>query len=223
MKPISQWSVKGILEIVRSADRKTLVRYGVIGGAGLLILVFVVWPAWITRFEIKQKIKTIEEQMVSVETLSKSKPILMKNKEQYTKLLKEAKARLFLPGEASLLLGDISKLANEANVVIISSSPKEGGEKFPAPFDKQYEASLYSFTVEGGYHQLGEFVAKLEGNPKILRIQEFDISSPKEKEGGQTLSASLMIAAISAKEQSAEKKKEPGKEKAKSKNKSKMK
>ena len=205
MISLNQITPELIVQWFKQADRKTIIKLGVGIVACVLILVLVVWPAWISRIILKQKIKAIKEQMVSLDELNRGKPELVKNRAEYQKVIKEVRERLFKPGETSLLLGTISKMAVEAQVAIVSSNPKDQNEEFPSPFNKKYESALYDITVEGGYHQLGNFISRLESNAKILRIQNFHLESDEKNEELHT--ATLLIAAISKKEKEKDKEK----------------
>lgn len=186
-----------VIDFFKKVDKKTWIQLGA-AAVGLLVLAFVVvWPAWFKRLEIRKQIKMIEGQIQSVETLSLKKAEWLKNKESYFKLIQGAKGRLHQPGETALLLGAISKLAKESGVSIVSSQPKESASKFPPPFDGLYEASLYDFTIEGGYHDLGKFASQVESNPKLLRIQVFNL---KPKEGTPKIqTAGISLSAVSFK------------------------
>ena len=197
MKPIQQWSAQEIIDFLKKVDKKTWIKVGLGVLAVIGTLIFIVWPAWFQRLEIRTKIKTIESQVKTLETLNKKKPEWLKNKSGYEKFIREVKQRIFMPGESSLLLGAISKIANESNVSIVASQPKEFNEKFPSPFDEQYEASLYDFVVEGSYHDLGNFAGRIESNPKILRFQRFHLK-PNETNNKKHI-GELSLSAVSFK------------------------
>lgn len=186
-----------LVELVKKVPRKV---WGIVAGAavvaGLLIFLIVI-PAWFTRPEIKKQIAGIQMQMATTQNLLLKQPELIKNKTSFLKLSDEVTARLYKPGESSLLLGVISKLAQESNVSVVSSNPKPFEGKFPPPFDVQYEANAYMFTVEGGYHDLAAFISKIENNDKVLRIQTFTVL-PQEKTPGKHL-AELSLTAVSTK------------------------
>ncbi|MSR76977.1 MAG: hypothetical protein EXS63_01950 [Candidatus Omnitrophica bacterium] len=201
MKPITEWTSEDILELLKSIDRPTWIRIGVGSGIGILFILFIAIPAWFTRPGLKSRLADIQGQIQMAEILTLKKPQLLKSRTEAVNFIKTVKGKLFKPGETALLLGTISKLANESKVAIVSSSPKEVSEKFPAPFDTLYEANLCEFTLEGGYHEIGTLAARIESHPKLFRVQNFQIhpSLVKGKEV-TTQMASLTVAAISLKE-----------------------
>ena len=174
-KPLRQWSGADFLEFAKSVDKFTWIKTVIVGTIFGVLLIFVVWPAWVVRMEMRSRMKTIQSSISASENLSKKQTELTKNKEEYLKYIQDTKNRLYTHDEISFLLGAVSKLAQESHVSIVSSHPREFEGKFPAPFDDQYETKLFDFIVEGKYHDLGEMVGRLELNPKILRIQSFGI------------------------------------------------
>ena len=179
MKPIQQWKINDITDFLKGVDKKTWVKAGLISGTLLLVFVLILWPAWFERPQVRSQIKTVKARVQSLEVLRQRKPEWARNKTDYARYIEQIKGRLYMSDEVSLLLGEISKLADRAGVSIIASKPQNADVKFPAPFDQRYDAKLYDFTVEGGYHALGAFVSKLESYPKLLRVETFHLT-PRE-------------------------------------------
>jgi hypothetical protein len=203
VKPLNQMTSADVIAMVKGVDKKTLIKIGA-GAAGFLIVsIFFVWPAWITRLEVRQQVNDLKNQVTMTQNLLRRKPQLLQDKDKYIKFSQEVKSRMFQPGEASLLLGIVSKMAQESKVSIVSSNPKAFGVKFPPPFDVQYVASAYDFTVEGGFHEFGEFISKLENYSKVLRVQTFHImpqdKQDKEEKGDGAHLASLSLTAVASK------------------------
>lgn len=197
MKPIQQWTAADIIDFLKSVDKKTWIKIAVGAGIAAVLIVFIVWPAWIMRLDIRKQIKTIEGQMKSLETLGPKRAEWLKNKELYLKIIEEAKKRLFIPQETSLLLGQISKKAEDAKISIISSMPKEYDSKFPPPFDQQYDASLYQYSLEGGFHEVGKFLASIESNDKLLQLQTAHILPNEASQ--KSHSATVLVTAVAIK------------------------
>ena len=197
MKPLNQLTTQDLIQMAKEVDRKTW--YKIAGGVvgGIVLLVFLIWPAWFKRVQIRVEINDIKNQLAGLELLNQQKPELLKHQEEYKKYIQNAKPRLYQPGETSLLLGSISKLADQSKVAILASKPEEGEQTFPAPFDQQYDGDLYQFTVEGGYHALGEFISKIENNSKLLRVQVFTLSPQEEK--AQSHEAEMVLSVVSLK------------------------
>jgi len=58
----------------------------------------------------------------------------------------------------------------------------------------KYQPSGYEFTMQGGYHELGILVSRIEGHEKLLRIQSLEIR-PDSKTPGRHV-ADLKLWAI---------------------------
>lgn len=200
MKPLNQWSVQDIRGVIQGIDRKAWIKIGAGVTGAVVFLVFIFWPAWMLRPGVRRQVRELEDKIRVMETLTVRRPVLFKTKEDSLKVIQAAKEQLFQPGGTTLLLGSISQLADESKVKIIASSPKDVVEKFPEPFDTQYEGSLYEFTVEGGYHDIGLFVSKIESQAKLLRIHSFYLRPNKESENAVAHLADLGISAVSLKE-----------------------
>ena len=197
MKPLNQITKEDVLNFIKSIDKKTWIKIGIIAVAAVIVFTFVFLPAWITRLEIRKKLKDLENQKAITQNLLLKQPELIKNKENFYKFSVEVKNKLYQPEETSLLLGVISKLAQDSKVSIVASNPRKFEGKFPPPFDTQYEANAYDFTVEGGFHNLADFVSKIENNPKVLRIQTF-LVLPQDK-NYEKHTASLSLTVVSTK------------------------
>lgn len=197
MKPINQMTGADLLELLKKVPPKVWIMVGAGSAVAMVFIFLIVIPAWVTRPKIKKEIESIQMQMATTQNLLLKQPELIKNKTNFLKLSEEVKQRLYKPGESSLLLGVISKLAQESNVSVVASNPKPFEGKFPAPFDAQYEANAYTFTIEGGYHDLALFISKIENNDKVLRIQTYTLL-PQEKSPGKHL-AELGLTAVSTK------------------------
>ncbi len=191
MKPLSQIKPQEIIDFLKKVDKKVWIRIGIISFVVILLLKWVVWPAWFERPQIREQIKALEGQIMVTQALFLKQPQLLKNKGEYSRLISEARARLYDPGESSLLLGAISKLAVESKVSVVASMPKDSEAKFPSPYDSIYEGNTYDFTVEGGYHNLGKFISKIEANAKLLRVETFSLRVRPETPGVHLASVSL--------------------------------
>lgn len=198
VKPLSQMTTADLIEIAKKIDKPTWIKIGIASAVAIVFSVLVVWPAWFQGAKVKGEIAVIESQIVRLQTLKRNEKMWLQNKDEYSKYIKEVKARLFSPGEASLLLGRIAKLADESEVSIISSSPRDGKVEFPKPFDASFKADLYDFTVEGGYHEMAHFINRIESYPQILRVELFQLS-PNEDVPGKHL-AEITLSAVSKKE-----------------------
>lgn len=199
MKPLSQIGPQDVIDFLKTVDKKTWVKSGIAAIGAVLILIFLAGPAWIERPRVRAEIGTLEGQILLTKTLFLKKPQLVESKESYLNLMAEAKAKLYEPGESSLLLGAIAQLAVQSNVSVVASMPKDVPVKFPSPYDASYEGSWYGFAVEGRYHDLGTLVGKIESNAKQLRVEKFTLKSRPETPGVHL--AEMNLSAVSKKKE----------------------
>lgn len=198
MKPLSQMTTQDLIALAKSIDKATWIKIGVGLLVALVLGYLFVIPAWIKRPALKTQIAAVQGQIVQLQTLRRNKTAWTQDKEASLKYMKEVKDRLYFPGESALLLGKISKLADESQIKIVASTPHDAKTEFPKPFDTKYKADYFDFTVEGGYHQIAEFVSRIESYEKILRVESFTVT-PQDKITDRHV-VNLTLSAVSYKE-----------------------
>lgn len=199
-KPFKEWTGQDFVIFLKGIDKKTWIKIGGVAAVLGVVIFFFIIPAWITRGEVKAKVKGFDNQIATLNTLKIREPELKRNKEKTLQFIYSAKERLFEKGEVALLLGQVSKLAQESNVTIISSRPRPTEVTFPVPFDTQYESYQYDFSVEGGYHDIGTFISMIETYPKLLRVELFEVRLGKKDDESSKLVASLSLSAVAFKQ-----------------------
>ncbi len=180
MKPLQQWTKQELIDFLKGVDKRTwvIISASLVGMGVLWILL--IGPAWIERPRLRSEIQKMDAQIRQYQMLDQKRMKLEENQKIFSQLLADAQLRLFGEEDLALLLGQVSKLANDARVDIAASKPKAEAMEFPAPYANRYEAVAYDFTMQGGYHQLGKFSAALESYPKWLRIQKIKITPLKD-------------------------------------------
>lgn len=197
MKPRNQWNTADVIDFVKGIDKKTWLVV-ISGAAGiLLLLVFLILPAWIERPLLRRDLQSMESQIRQVEALSKKRSGWEENQSAYGAVIVKAEDRLFTSEAMGLILGQISKMASESRVDVIASKPFVEKSTFPAPFAAKYHPKGYEFTVQGGYHDLARFVSLVESHPKLLRIQSLQVR-PSEKETERHFASIRLWAILSA-------------------------
>jgi hypothetical protein len=180
MKPLNRWTFADIIAFVKSVDKKTWLTV-LAGGAGFLLLViFLIVPAWIERPLLRRDIQSMEAQIRQVKALSQKRAGWEETQKVFGSLIEETQKRVFTENDMGLLLGQASKFAAESRVDVLASKPL--GEKmvFPAPYNLKYQPSGYEFTMQGSYHDLGMLVSRIENHEKLLRIQRLEIVPDKK-------------------------------------------
>ena len=180
MKPLKQLTMAEVIGFVKRVDKKTWVTVAVTVVGVMLLWVVLIYPAWIERPALRREIQEMTKQIIQVNTLNEKRPVLEENLKVYEDVLGKTKERLFTSEGIGLLLGQVSKLADESHVEVLSSQPLDEKITYGAPYNAKYSANGYEFTVQGGYHDLGRLVGRIESYDKLLRIQQFQIN-PSDK------------------------------------------
>jgi len=180
MKTAKQLTMADIIGLAKTVDKKTWVTAGVTA-VGLMLLWFVmIGPAWIERPALRREIHEMTTQINQVNILNQKRPILEQNLKVYGDVLAKTKERVYTFEGIGLLLGQISKLADESRVEVLASRPQLEKVIYAAPYNAKYAASGYEFTVQGGYHDLGKLAGRIESYDKLLRIQRLQITSSEK-------------------------------------------
>ncbi len=183
MKIPDQLAKSQIIEFVKHVDKKTWAMWAIISAAALLILIFLVIPAWVERPLLRRDIENMQALIRQVNALSQKRPVWEENQKLFGALIDKTKGRVFTTEDLGLLLGQISKMASESRVDVLASKPMNEKETFAAAYAAKYQPSGYDFTVQGGYHDLGMLISRLEEYDKLLRVQNLQIvSSDKSPE-----------------------------------------
>ncbi len=192
LKKINTLDTKTIIAWAKEVDRKTwiMVAVGVVVFA--VLYVFLIGPAWFQRPALIKKVADVEIQTVRLNALLPRKPELLKQKEEVKIFIESFQKRLFREDEMAFLLGRISKIANDAQVELLSSRPMEQSEAFPAPYGDKYKKFIYLVTVEGGYHQIADLVSRLESSAQYFQIQSLSIVPQASSVGKQVADIKLM-------------------------------
>ena len=182
MKAVKQMTLADIIEFAKSVDKKTWVTVAV-SAVGIMLLWFVlIGPAWIERPALRREVQEMTKQIIQVNALNEKRPLLEGDLKAYNELLAKTKDRLFTSDGIGLLLGQVSKLADESRVDVLASRPQNDKLAYAAPYNAKYAANGYEFTVQGGYHELGQLVGRIESYDKLLRIQRLQISGSEKNQ-----------------------------------------
>jgi Tfp pilus assembly protein PilO len=98
---------------------------------------------------------------------------------QKTQLLE----KMIQAGEAPKFLDTLAMLAKESRVQIDQLKPWRSKAGFDAklfPLPKGFSTTGYEISVSAGYHELAQFVAKLENHSKVIHILEVKINHMHE-------------------------------------------
>lgn len=180
MKPLKQLNFADIIAVIRSVDKRTWVVVLSSAVGFFLVIAFLVIPAWIERPMLRREIQRMEAQIRQINAMNEKLPGWEENRKVFGALIEKTQARVFTAEDLGLLLGQVSKMADASGVDVLASKPLIEKATFPAPFRLKYRPSGYEFTVQGGYHDLGDFSSRIESHEKLLRIRSIEIL-PSEK------------------------------------------
>ena len=175
MKPLNKWTSADIIGFAKSVDKKTWVAVASGAVAFALVLVFLVIPAWIQRPFLRHDIHVMEAQIRQVNALNQKRLIWEENEKIFSALIEKTKERLFTAESLSVLLGQVSKMADESRVEVLASKPSVEKNVFQAPYHLRYKSSGYEFALQGGFHDLAGLVGRTESSKKLLRIRSLHI------------------------------------------------
>jgi Tfp pilus assembly protein PilO len=175
MKPLNQWTFVEVIAFIKSVDKKTWV-IALSSFVGFVFLVvFLVIPAWIERPLLRRDIESMEAQIRQVNALAQKRPGWEESQRVFGALIERTGKRVFSDEDLGLLLGQVSKMADESRVDVLASKPLNEKMVFAAPFHLKYQPSGYEFSVQGGYHDLGNLASRIETHEKLLRIRSLAI------------------------------------------------
>ncbi|MBI4711420.1 MAG: type 4a pilus biogenesis protein PilO [Candidatus Omnitrophica bacterium] len=179
MKPLNL-PFADILAFVKTVDKKTWVIVVACAVVFLLVVIFLVIPAWIERPMLRRDIQGMKAQIRQINELNEKQKGWEESRKVFGALIESTQARVFTAGDMDMLLGQVSKMASESRVDVLTSKPLTEKAVFPSPYNIKYQPSGYEFSVQGGYHDLANLASRIEGHEKLLRIHSLEIV-PAEK------------------------------------------
>ena len=153
-----------------------------LGAVAILALaadcVFIFFPlvgkAYSLRYRIcssRKDITLLNQQLSAVEAVKKRLTNLKEEREKYANCFSKEE-------EIPAILGDISTIAGRLGVDIIAVKPvkltsQEGAGKTGDLFHK-VPVEIFG---KGGYHQIGQFIGRLEAFDKFMAIEDLEITA----------------------------------------------
>lgn len=184
----------------KKLEAKSRVRLGVMTGGGLIFLVFFVWPAWMTRPQIRSQVQGLRGNLTLAESKIKLEPKMREEQKQCDAFIQQSLSRFLTQGESQSLMGVLTELGEKTGVKLLSTQPQTDVPSLPDPFKDKYLPASYLLAVEGGFHSLSTFISDIENYPKILRVEEFSVT-PRE-ENPTTLVGEVRLTAFLLKDAS---------------------
>lgn len=137
---------------------------------------------------------TLQKELRGLKDDQKNKKFIEKNWVQAKEKLEAFEKRFVTPDEMPAFLENISKLAQDSGVKVISLQPqenlkKEGKKEVPSP----YTGMPIRMSAVGGAHEFGKFLSWLETNSTFIRVTDVRISPNSMDERKHILELSIEV------------------------------
>jgi Tfp pilus assembly protein PilO len=167
-------------------------RIAILLAVSLLLLglfgVFYAWDEWVRIEAIKKDIQRINNEIVSQENIKRQGPVLKAKIQKLKEELKEKVASLPEKQEIEDLLKKITDLLSENNLVASKFVP--GKEQVNT--ELFYATIPISMSVRGDYQRQGNFLAALQGLPRIVNVPKLDLKKASALTGREKELASKL-------------------------------
>jgi type IV pilus assembly protein PilO len=159
-------------------EKREYMILAVVGGALILYVyfMFLLKPQFTSLISVFREAGQIKRSLVQTMDNVNNMPLMEKKIEKAKEVQPFYEKKLPREEELPTLLGNLSELARENNVKIISIKPikdedePEGGESVYMEIPIQVKARC-------GYHQLGRFINDLESADRFMMIGDINIKS----------------------------------------------
>ncbi len=177
-------------EILKSLDKKFLMRIGILYGGILFFFLVLVLPSCSRSASVKSRLSQIKGQLAAEHAKIAQALRLQKNREIFANEIRLAEVRFFTEDELPQLLTMVSDLARKYNLQVTASKPAVEKEppisgpppvaaSVPPPPKIFYSTHEFEVGLSGGYHSLGSFLSALRKYPKIIQIRKLSIVDGK--------------------------------------------
>lgn len=185
-----------IQDYIKSIDRSLLIKLGVILIAFIVFVVFFLVPAFKDHGDLVSKKKenkaATQKALINAAEYARLSEDHLKAESE----LKEVSQLIATDKQVKNVLSEISELATSCNVKILEMLPQDKNLGEDPLLDEYCERHGLQIDLECGYHQLANFIQKLETHKYIIQIISLRMI-PGEQ--GKTQLARLDIAVISKK------------------------
>jgi Tfp pilus assembly protein PilO len=159
--------------------QKIYILAAIFGIAGLVIYYSFLLKPQFSGFIAKNKeFIAVRDRVKNGELMVANEAGIKRQHENFVKQAEYLEKRLPSQDQISSLLEDFSNVAESSGVKILKIKPLET----PAPISKQkvtnnaYTEFPILIEARAGYHQLGDFVNKIENMDRFIKITDMDIT-----------------------------------------------
>ncbi|MFH1593769.1 MAG: type 4a pilus biogenesis protein PilO [Candidatus Omnitrophota bacterium] len=182
---------KGMPEIKLDKKKQKVVLIYAAGTVLLLILYFslVFKPALAKLTETMPRVRKLRADIKAVRESLRLKGKLINKVDGLKKGLEGYENMLSRERELPMLLEKISDLARDSHVKILAISPffTQVGSGKGGASQAVYQEVPITIRAEGGYHEVGVFISKLENSERYLQISDLKIQSNDGKPRGHNI------------------------------------
>jgi len=164
---------------------KKFQEYLVLGTAAALVLIYLVFaliPKWSFFNRTLREIKDLKAKIMMVDGRISKIDVLTDKLEELTSEIESYSDGLPEQKELPEFLEELSLTAEASRVKILSITPspvEKGDER-----GEYYKEAPIVITAESGYHELGDFISKLEMSERFITIEDLlvrsDIKIPRK-------------------------------------------
>lgn len=152
--------------------------------AALLFLFYIMlMPMAQELFSMSGKIKKGRAIIPNPESYNEERQKITTQIEALKKKIQESKERLFWKKDMTLFLEKLNNIAEQLSLDFISIKPNLAPEPIKSEVNKDvilmYRNPI-NVTMKTGYRELADFLKRVEGSDKFLRIDELNISVDKQ-------------------------------------------
>lgn len=153
--------------LLKIKNRRAVVQWAPLVVGSFLGILLIIKPSMTRLFSLQRDIEAISKKTGAyTDILSKEKK------------LAEYNSRLSPAGDKTKLMDTLNGAASSAGLNISSVTPEEN-----RPVTEYLRQDSVRMDGEGGYHQLGEFISRVENMPDFVKILSVDIFEDASQEG----------------------------------------
>jgi Tfp pilus assembly protein PilO len=174
-------TIKGLIERIKAAQNRRVAILTAAALAMLLTDVFFVLPSLIgSGFKLKSQVAAVKKVTAAlnqqISCIDSIKERLARAEAEY----EEYQRKLPQEEEIPAVMGDISTLAGKTDIEMIAVKPvkQETVASVSSEAAGMHEVLIEIFA-KGGYHQIGQFINKLESFNKFTEIKDIEITADK--------------------------------------------
>ena len=141
---------------------------------------FVCWNFFVKPVYVKLKSMNVEESAISQKKAVIQNIFILKKKfDGYAQLISSDQ-------QWPWLIEESGRMASESHLTLVSASPA-GDEIFD-----DYKKITLRVEARGGYHELGDFMNRIENSPRFIKISDLHVDS-SGAEGGTKMVLHLSV------------------------------